>query len=463
MASSTSRGGPTAGAVLRRALMAAALLMAAAAPTVAPAGVFNPETFTLGNGMRVVVIPNHRAPVVSHMVWYKVGAADEQPGKSGVAHFLEHLMFKGTDKMPGRRFSETVARNGGQENAFTSADYTGYYQNVAKDRLGLVMGLEADRMVNLVLAESDVRIERDVILEERRSRVDNEPTARLREQMHAALYMNHPYGTPIIGWEHEIRALTRADAMDWYRRYYAPNNAILVVAGDVTADEVRPLAEAHYGAIPARELAPRLRPAEPPHHAPRQVTLQSPRVRQPLWMRSYLAPSYRSGETQHAYALEVLAQILGGNATSRLYRGLVVDRALAASAGAHYNPGNLDLAEFSVSLSPRPGGPARASLAELAAAYEGLIADLLENGVSEDEVARAKLRMRAQAIYARDGLRTGARVLGRALAIGRTVEDVESWPERIAAVTVDQVNRAARAVFVDRRSVTGLLLPKPAS
>lgn len=462
MASSTNRGGPTAGAVLRRVLMAA-LLMAAAPPTVAPAGVFNPETFTLANGMRVVVIPNHRAPVVSHMVWYKAGAADEPPGKSGVAHFLEHLMFKGTEKVPGRRFSETVARNGGQENAFTSADYTGYYQNVAKDRLGLVMGLEADRMVNLALDESDVGTERDVILEERRSRVDNEPTARLREQMRAALYMNHPYGTPIIGWEHEIRALTRADAMDWYRRYYAPNNAILVVAGDVTADQVRPLAETHYGAIPARRLAPRRRPVEPPHHAPRQVTLQSPRVRQPLWMRSYLAPSYRSGATEHAYALEILAEILGGNATSRLYRGLVVERALAASAWAHYDPDNLDLAEFSVSLSPRPGGPAPESLAELAAAYEGLIADLLENGVSEDEVARAKSRMRAQAIYARDGLGTGARVLGRALAIGRTVEDVESWPERIAAVSVDQVNRAARAVFVDRRSVTGLLLPKPAS
>ncbi|MFQ5955888.1 MAG: M16 family metallopeptidase, partial [Kiloniellales bacterium] len=385
------------------------------------------------------------------------------PGKSGVAHFLEHLMFKGTETVPSGEFSEIVARNGGRENAFTSWDYTGYYQNVAKDRLGLVMRLEADRMMNLRLAEEDVKTERDVILEERRSRIENEPGAQLREQMNAALFMNHPYGTPIIGWEHEIRALTRADALDWYGRYYAPNNAILVVAGDVTADQVRPLAETHYGAIPARELPPRVRPTEPAHHAPRRVVLQSPRVRQPSWIRSYLAPSYRIGATEHVYALEVLAEILGGGATSRLYRGLVVEQALAVSAWAHYSPDSLDLADLGVSLTPRPGGPADASLEKLEAAFEDLLADLIGNGVTHEEVERAKKRMRAQAIYARDGLGTGARVLGRALAVGRMVEDVESWPERIAAVTVEQVNRAARAVFVAERSVTGLLLPKPAS
>ncbi len=434
------------------------------APWGAPsAAIFNPQTFTLDNGLRVVVVPNHRAPVVSHMIWYKVGAADEPPGKSGIAHFLEHLMFKGTAEVPGGDFAKTIARNGGQNNAFTSWDYTGYYQNVAKDRLGLVMRLEADRMVNLTLSEADVTNERAVILEERRSRIENEPGAQLREQINAALYMNHPYGRPIIGWGHEVRRLTGADALDWYRRYYAPNNAVLVVAGDVTADQVRPLAEAHYGAIERRPIPPRLRPEEPVHHAPRRVVLESPRVRHPSWTRSYLAPSYLRGATEHAYALEVLTEILGRGPTSRLYRSLVVDQGVATSARAYYGPGSLDLADITVALSPPPGGPARDSLAKLVAAFSALLAELLENGVTADEVARAKKRMRAQVTYARDSLQGGARVLGHALGNGRSVEDVEAWPERIAAVTVDQVNRAARAVFVLNRSVTGLLLPQPAS
>ena len=425
------------------------------------AGVFDPQTFTLDNGMQVVVIPNHRAPVVSHMVWYRAGAADEPPGKSGVAHFLEHLMFKGTEAVPAGEFAKTVARNGGRSNAFTSWDYTGYFQNVAKDRLELVMRLEADRMINLRLTEADALTERDVILEERRSRTDNNPAALLREQITATLYMNHPYGVPIIGWAHETGALTRADALDWYRRYYAPNNAILVVAGDVTADQIRPLAEAHYGVIPRRPVPPRARPAEPTHHAPRQVVLESPRVRQPSWTRNYLAPSYTRGASEHAYPLEVLTEILGGGTTSRLYRALVVDQGLAASARVYYSPGSVDLSDLAVYLSPRPGAPARQSLDQLEAAFEAELAELLRNGVTEDEVARAKSRMQADAIYARDSLQTGARVLGQALTNGRTAEDVEAWPERIAAVTVEQVNAAARAVFVLKRSVTGRLLPKP--
>ena len=320
------------------------------------AGVFDPQTFTLENGMQVVVIPNHRAPVVSHMVWYRAGAADEPPGKSGVAHFLEHLMFKGTEAVPDGEFAKTVARNGGQSNAFTSWDYTGYYQNVATERLELVMRLEADRMINLRLTEADALTERDVILEERRSRTDNNPGALLREQITATLYMNHPYGVPIIGWAHEAGALTRADALDWYRRYYAPNNAILVVAGDVTVEQIRPLAEAHYGVIPRRPVPPRARPVEPTHHAPRQVNLESPRVRQPSWTRNYLAPSYTRGASEHAYPLEVLTEILGGGTTSRLYRALVVDQGLAASAGVSYGPGSVDLSALAVYLSPRPVG-----------------------------------------------------------------------------------------------------------
>jgi zinc protease len=419
------------------------------------AGVFNPETFTLDNGMRVVVVSNHRVPVVSQMVWYMVGAADEPPGKSGIAHFLEHLMFKGTKTLPAGEFSRRVARNGGRENAFTSSDYTGYFQTVAKDRLEMVMEMEADRMSNLVLKAEEVETERQVIFEERRARTDNNPAAILREHVNATLFLNHPYGRPIIGWEHEVRDLSLDDLAAFYRRWYAPNNAILTVAGDITAAELRPLAEKYYGKIPPRPLPSRLRPQEPPQKAARSVVLKDARVRQPTWSRTYLAPSHITGETRHAYPLEVLVEILGQGATSRLYRSMVVERKLAVSAGAYYDADGLGPSTLVVYASPTPG----VDVETLAAAVDGEIEVLLRDGVSEDEVARAKRRMRASTVYARDSLRTGVRVLGAALATGRTVEDVESWPARIDAVTVSQIAAGALAVFDESRSVTALLLP----
>ncbi|MCG8359849.1 MAG: insulinase family protein [Kiloniellales bacterium] len=440
---------------------AISLAASLAPPALAPvsAKVFDPETFTLDNGLEVVVIANSRAPIVTHMVWYRVGAADEPPGKSGIAHFLEHLMFKGTETMAPGEFSEIIARNGGQENAFTSWDYTAYFQTIAKDRLELMMRFEADRMANLRLSDAVVDPERDVILEERRSRTDNEPGAQLSEMVTASLFLNHPYGIPIIGWEHEMRGLTTEDALAFYERWYAPNNAILVVAGDVTAEEVRGLAERYYGVIPARDLPDRVRPSEPKQLAPRRVTLESPRVRQPsLWI-DYLAPSYGAGASEHAYPLQVLDEILGGGTTSRLYRRLVVEQAVAAGAGSGYGAGSVDLTNYRFYVTPRPGIELDAAEAALRAQIEAL----LESGVTEEEVAAAKTRMRSSAIYARDSLSTGANILGRSLATGQSVEDVESWPERIEAVTAEQVNAAARAVFDARRSVTGVLLPKPTS
>ena len=213
-----------------------------------------PATFTLANGLQVVVIPDHRTPVVTQMIWYKVGSADETPGKSGLAHFLEHLMFKGTAKHPAGEFSQTVLRIGGNENAFTSTDYTGYFQRVPREQLGKMMEFEADRMTGLILKDENVLPERDVVLEEFNMRVANNPDARLTEQIMAALYLNHPYGRPVIGWHHEIEKLDREDALAFYRRFYAPNNAILVIAGDVDANDVRPLAERTFGevAAPAR-------------------------------------------------------------------------------------------------------------------------------------------------------------------------------------------------------------------
>jgi len=432
------------------------VLLAGAHATPGRAGVFNPQTFTLNNGLQVVVIPNHRAPVVSHMIWYKVGSADEPPGKSGIAHFFEHLMFKGTKKFPGSTFSQQVARNGGRENAFTSHDYTAYFQSIAVDRLSMVMEMEADRMQGLTLGNTDIEPERLVILEERRERTENNPAALLGEHINAALYLNHPYRQPIIGWPHEIKKLTRADLLSFYRLWYRPNNAVLVVAGDITAEKLRPLAEKYYGVIPRGPEINRVRPQEPRHAASRGVTLRDKRVRQPAWSRVYLAPSYTTGETQHAYALQVLAEILGGGATSPLHRSIVVDQKLGVSAGAGYDPNNLGPSEFQFYASPRAG----VSMKKLAAAMEDEIQKMIATGVTAKAVARAKSRMQDAAVYARDSLRTGAHVLGGALSTGRRAEDVERWPERIAAVTHAQVLAAAKAILKSNQGVTALLLPE---
>jgi len=422
------------------------------APT---SGVFHPETFTLDNGLEVVVVENHRAPVLAHMLWYKVGTADSPPGKSGLPHFLEHLMFKGTGAIPPGEFSKIVARQGGNDNAFTGHDSTAYFQMIAKDRLELVMAMEADRMVNLDLADEHVYPERDVILEERRSRVDNEPSALLGEELMAAQYLHHPYRLPVIGWFHEIAGYTREDALDFYRAWYAPNNAVLVVAGDVTVAELRPLAERAYGGIAARQIAPRRRLVEPPQHAARRITLSHERVRQPHLMRSYLAPSYASLGHEHAYALELLSEILGGGGTSRIFRTVVVERALAAGAGCAYRGTGLDGAMFRLFAVPRP----EVDLAELEGAIDAEIARVLADGVTEEELARTRGRLLAESIYARDSLMGAARVFGSALTCGEAVGDVEAWPARIAAVTLEQVHAAARHLFRPEQSVTAQLLP----
>ena len=438
---------------LRALLLPAAILLPLAMP--AQAQVFNPTTFELDNGMQIVVIENHRAPVVTHMVWYKVGAADEPAGKSGIAHYLEHLMFKGTQTRAPGEFSQIIANLGGRENAFTSHDYTGYFQTIAPRHLGLMMALEADRMTGLVLTDEIIEPERRVILEERRSRTENNPRSLLSEQVAAATYLNHPYRLPVIGWAHEIKDVSRADLEAFYETWYAPNNAILVVSGDVDPQEVLRLARETYGKIAAKTLPPRVRPTEPPHLAPREVVMRDARVDQPAWSRRYLAPSYVAGDNEHAYALELLAEIIGGSATGRIYRSIVVDESLAASAGAWYSPGDLDLTIFGLWFSPRPG----VAVDAVRDALDEQIATLLKDGITADELSRAKQRLIDSAVFARDSVGGPARVLGAALATGQTVADVESWPERIGAVTVEQVNAAAREVFNVNRSTTGVLLP----
>ncbi|WP_245964061.1 M16 family metallopeptidase [Roseovarius spongiae] len=411
-------------------------------------------SFTLDNGMQALVIEDHRAPVVVHMVWYRAGSADEEPGSSGVAHFLEHLLFKGTDTLAPGEFSATVARNGGNDNAFTNYDYTGYYQRVAADRLELMMRMESDRMVNLRLDENDIATERDVILEERNQRVENNPSALFREQRNAAQYLNHRYGVPIIGWRREMRELDLEKALAFYERNYAPNNAVLVVAGDVTPDEVRALAEKYYGPIPANpDLAPRDRPQEPRQIAARRITYQDARVAQPYVMRSYLAPERDHGAQQQAAALALLAELLGGGTTSVMAEKLQFDTQVAVQAQAWYDGTSLDDTTFSLLVVPADG----VSLEEAEEAMDAVIAGFLEDGVDEDQLSRIKKGLRAAQIYARDDVERLANRYGAALTQGLTVEDVQAWPDILQATTSDEIMAAARAVFDPAKSVTGWL------
>jgi len=418
-----------------------------------------PASFTLPNGLQVVVIQDHRTPVVTQMTWYKVGSADETPGKSGLAHFLEHLMFKGTQKHPVGEFSQTVLKIGGNENAFTSNDYTGYYQRVPKEQLGKMMEFEADRMTGLILKDENVLPERDVVLEEFNMRVANNPEARLGEQIMAALYLNHPYGRPVIGWRQEIEKLDREDALAFYRRFYAPNNATLVIAGDVEADEVRPMVERTFGAIPSQASIPaqRLRPTEPEPAAPRTVTLSDPRVEQPGLRRYYLVPSATTDQ-QTSAALDVLAQLMGGGNNSYLYRRLVVDRPLAVSAGAAYHGTSLDETQFTISASPRSG----VEFSQIEQAIDAVIADIEQNGVRAEDLDRVKTQLVAESIYAQDNQATLARWYGGALATGLSIEAIRSWPDRIRAVTAEQVREAAQEWLEKKRSVTGYLIKEAA-
>ncbi len=438
--------------------VALVLLMSGANPP-AQAQHFGAETFTLANGLQVVVLPNHRVQAVTQMVWYKTGAADDPRGKSGIAHFLEHLMFKGTEAYPPGEFTTQIAQIGGRDNAFTGADYTAYHETVARDRLGLVMRLEADRMTGLRLNDAVVLPERDVILEERRTRVDNDPAALLREQLMATLFQNGSYRIPTIGWEAEIRRLGTADALAFYRDWYAPNNAILIVAGDVETAEVRRLAEAEFGKLAARPVPARLRLDEPPHHAAIRIEMKHLRVAQPSWRRLYVAPSYRAGETKHAYALQVLAELLGGGTVSRLYTSLVLKDGLALSASADYGATALGLTAFAVHATPKAG----VAVADLEAAIDAQLRRIVEEGVDADEVSRAQRRMRAASVYAQDSLTGPPNIVGAALAVGQSLAEIAAWPDRIGAVTPAEIDEAARAVLVERNSATGILLPERTS
>lgn len=430
--------------------LVASLLMAAASVNAQE----QVSDFRLDNGMQVVVIEDHRAPVVMHMVWYRAGSADEPAGASGVAHFLEHLLFKGTDTLAPGEFSATVAANGGRDNAFTSYDYTAYFQRVAADRLELVMRMESDRMVNLRLGEAEILTERDVIIEERNQRTENSPGALMREQLNAAQYYNHRYGVPIIGWRHEMESLSLEDALAFYGTYYAPNNAVLVVAGDVDPQEVLALAETYYGVLPANpDLMPRDRTQEPPQTAARRMEFSDPRVAQPYVTRSYLAPERNPGDQKTAAALTMLAELLGGGTTSLMNERLQFEQKLAVYTGAHYRGASLDLTTFDLTVVPAQG----ISLEEAEAAMDSVLVEFVETGVNSEHLDRIKMQLRASQVYERDSVESLANRYGHALTSGLGVEDVQAWPDVLQAVTEEEILAAARLVFDERQSVTGWL------
>jgi zinc protease len=437
---------------LSHALAAAALL---AAPAVAqapkPTDTWKPETFELPNGMKAVVLPDHRAPVVTHMLWFKVGQADEEKGKSGLAHFLEHLMFKATDEIPAGEYSKIVARNGGQDNAATNSDVTYYHFRVAKDRLPQMMEMEADRMQHLKLEDSEVLPERAVVQEERRQSVDSNPGSLLFEKIQAAMYPGHPYAIPVIGYMSEVEKLTPQDARDWYHDWYGPENAILVVAGDITAKELEPLAKEIYGPIPKRgDLHVRAWPAVKPIAKSVTVSHSDPKVRQPDWMRHWLGVEVGNPDSE---ALTVGMEILGGGRTSRLYRELVEPgKAVMASA---YSSESQARGMIGISASPGRG----VSLDEIRKETLAVTDRFIKEGPTEDEVKRAKKMLIAADTFARDNQMTMAGWYGSLLAAGRSVEWIEASNDRVNAVTAEQVKAAVQKYMTGVNHVDANLLP----
>lgn len=413
------------------------------------------NTFTLANGLQVVVIEDHRVPVVTHMVWYRAGAAEDPWGTSGIAHFLEHLMFKSTGKLKSGEFSRTITRLGGRDNAVTTHDSTSYYQRVAKEHLRAVMELEADRMVNLRLVEEEVKTERDVILAERRSNVDGNPLSLLSEQMLAALYQNHPYGRPSIGFEHEMAKLSRQDAISFYKRYYAPNNAVLVVAGDVTPGEVRTLAQATYGKNrPNRALVRPLRADEPKPIAARRVQLVDGRAGARILLRYYLTPSFASGPAGEGESLELLARIIGGDDTSRLYRRLVVEK-LASTAGANFSSAGRDSGRLAFVVIPSEGVP----LEKVEALLDAIILEVREKGVTQAELDRAKGAFEAVRVFESDDQMQLARRYGEGVAFGQSIADIDELAKRVQSRSLEDIKRVASEYLGLERSVTGTLVP----
>ncbi len=433
----------------------AGMVVAACVVAPADAAVFYPTSFTLGNGLQVVVVPNHLAPVVNQMVWYKVGSSDEKPGKTGLAHYLEHLMFRGTSNIPPEEFSKMIAAQGGNDNAFTSYDYTAYFETVAADRLPMIMQMEADRMHNLQIKAETATPELSVVLNERQERTDNNPEGRFSEKLRQSLMPGHAYGRPVIGWKKEIETLSVDDANHFYQSHYAPNNAVVVISGDVETDQVMKLAASIYGGLPRQNVPQRQALPAMPRPKTHRLAAVDAGVDQPQMTWQVVVPSYATQKGNQAYAYEILDEILDDGEVGILYRKLVNERKLASGVAANYDPDARGESLFTIALSPR--NPK--DTAKLEQVFHDVLQDIAKDGVTDKMVSDAKQRLQRSAIFARDSLMMPGYAFGMAVATGHTVADVEAWPDHIKAVTVDEVNQALHDLVTEQRSIMGILLP----
>jgi len=414
---------------------------------------------TLANGLKVVVKEDHRAPVVVQQIWYKVGSIDESTGTTGVSHALEHMMFKGTKTVPAGEFSKRIAAAGGSENAFTSTDYTAYFQQLYKSRLPLAMKLEADRMQNLNLTEKEFGKEIKVVMEERRMRTDDNPQALMNEIMMATSYEEHPYHNPVIGWMSDLQKLKVNDVKVWYKRWYAPNNATLVIAGDVKPDEVFALAKRYYGSIPGQVLPPRHNFDEPRQVGIKRVVVKAP-AELPRLVMAYHTPVLRDPKQDwKPYALEMLAGVLDGNESARLNQHLVRDQQVAISADAGYDDTSRGPSLFTLDATPSTGK----TVQDVEAALRGQIALLLKDGVSEEELKRVKAQVMAAEVYKRDSVFYQAMQIGQLESIGLGYQAIPVMLEKIQAVTAEQVQQVAKEFLQDDNLTVAVLDPQPLS
>ena len=438
----------------RRMVRLAVLLSALAIPF---AAVANPFEKQLPNGLRVIVKEDRRAPTAVHMVWYRAGSMDETNGTTGVAHLLEHMMFKGTPSIGPGEFSKLVAAAGGRDNAFTSKDYTAYFQQVPKQKLAQMMALEADRMRHLNLDPKEFAHEIKVVMEERRLRTDDQPQARLFEQLGAAAFQAHPYRVPVIGWMSDLEAMTVQDARDWYERWYEPNNAFVVVVGDVDHEEVFQLAEKYYGPLAPRALPARKPQAEPEQAGVRRVTVKAP-ADLPVLVMAYKVPVLRDVEQDvEPYALEMLSAILDGHDAARFSRRLIREQRLAVNANAGYDPTSRGPALFYLLGSPSEGR----TRAELEAGFRAEIARIVAEGVAPEELARARAQLVANQIYKLDSMFAQAMEIGQLEMADIPYAAEKRIIQKLQAVTAEAVRDVARRYFVDDRLTVAELDPQP--
>ncbi len=431
-------------------------MLGALLATAAQADVFEQ---TLGNGLKVIVKEDHRAPVVVQQIWYRVGSMDEVTGVTGVAHALEHMMFKGTKRVPAGEFSRRIAAAGGRENAFTSYDYTAYFQQLEKSKLPLAMQLESDRMHNLSVSEAEFAKEIKVVREERRWRTDDEPHSLVQEQLMAAAFEEHPYHHPVIGWMNDLQELTAADVRAWYQKWYEPGNAVLVIAGDVNAKEVFALAQRYYGSIPARTLPARKQLAEPKQLGIKRLVVKAPAELPYLIMADH-APVLR--DTAHdwePYALEVLQGVLDGNGAARLNKTLVREQQVASSVGAEYDSTGRGPALFMIEGTPSAGK----TVADVEAALRAQIAQLVKDGVSAEELERVKAQVTANEVYKLDSVFYQAMQIGELESIGLSYKDIPLMLQKLRAVTAQQVQEVARTFLNDDSLTVAVLEPQPLS